>query len=212
LVDALTVPKEILTRTTEIYRYIFWRPVGKKLETFQREEMGIDVNPKPVHIEVVVGSESDLVQMRSGLSYLHDCQHMSQAMVKLHVISCHRNPSDLIQYAANITPGTIIIAGADCAAQLPGMLKALLHQYGNGETPVIGVGFNGTREQTEAARLSIKCLPGQLVLMDGQEPYMGPEGFYAAARAAVEHEFLRVPPENMMKLAQMNLPLVPSST
>ncbi len=55
-VHGLVVPDDVINMTHRIYRYIFWRLTGKKLEVFQNEDMGIHFRmPKPT-IEIIVGS------------------------------------------------------------------------------------------------------------------------------------------------------------
>ncbi|MEN9558124.1 MAG: hypothetical protein RL141_493 [Candidatus Parcubacteria bacterium] len=196
-VHGQTVPEDLLARTTRLYRYIFWRLTGNKLEDYQQEEMDINTNPLPVRIEVISGSRSDEDQMGKGLSDLRrHVQEGRAADVHRHVISCYQNPDTLAQYARNVPDNAIIIAGAGLVAALPGMLKALLVAAGKGHIPVLGVAFEGsTPEETLAAELSIKCLPGNLVLKDiDGKVYVGPAGFRAACNAAVEDEFLRIAP------------------
>ncbi len=209
-VDALEVPADLLERTREIYRFIFWCLTGQKLEVFQRADMGIDVLPPTVRIEVVTGSESDLNQMADGLAYLDRLACQGMAHVRRHVISCHRNPDELADYAKNVPRDVVIIAGAGLASALPGVLQALLANQGKGNIPVIGVAFAGkTESQNLAALLSIKELPDQRVILDQDgKPYFGPEGFMAACRSAYEDEFL-MPTRPTPKPAKLDEPLLP---
>ncbi len=191
-VAKLPVPEDVINMTSRIYRYIAWRILGKKLELFQRDFMNIDVNPKPVNIHVILGSRSDIPSAETGLEYLKANEMVGDA--HLHIISCHRNPEQLMNFTGSATmkKTDIIVAGAGLAAALPGMTKAFLKMNGNGHIPVIGVGFEGkTPEADEAACLSIEELPGKPVELDANgAAYFGNAGFYKAIKAAVNNEFL----------------------
>ncbi|MDD5726081.1 MAG: phosphoribosylaminoimidazolesuccinocarboxamide synthase [Patescibacteria group bacterium] len=209
-VHGLEVPAEVIARTTQIYRYIFWRLTGMKLEKFQLYKMSLEEVFSPlVKIEVISGSESDVGQMTSGLAELDNAQKAGEAQYRRHVISCHRNPEELANYAHNLPDDVIVVAGAGMAAALPGVLKALLVKEGKAQIPVIGVAFTGkTEEDNLAARLSIERLPGQPVLLapDGKA-YFGPLGFENACLAALYHEFLPVdPPTNKPALFDLPIP------
>jgi len=189
-VEGLIAPDSAIRMTTRIYRYIFWRLTGQKLEEFQRQDMGVETAPSPVRVDLLLGSRSDLDQTRAARDYLA----AQGAEFRLNVISCHRNPEELRQYAEQVQPGRpdVIIAGAGMAAQLPGVLKAWLVHFGKADVPVIGVAFKGATEAAdEAARLSIEQLPGAWLEVNAAgNAYFGAEGMLEAARAAVEHEFL----------------------
>lgn len=187
-VGSLTIPAEIIRMTTRLYRYVFWRLAECKLETFQREIMGIATSdPKP-RIEVVVGSENNLPQIAEGLEVLK-----GRAVGQVSVLSCHRNEGELEVFARELlTKADVVIAGAGKAAALPGIIKSKLCRFNRPDIPVIGVAFESENASTnQAAFLSIECLPGQPVELrrDGKA-YFGPEGFRHACVAAVEHEFL----------------------
>lgn len=184
------VPAEVVEMTTRIYRYIFWRLTGMKLERFQREEMGIAVEDRKPTVEIVIGSESDRPQLEAGLAFLSSVGE-SRARHRSLVISCHRNPYDARGFA-EICKADIVIAGAGEAAALPGILKSWLCYFGKAHIPVIGVAFKGKNEKADmAARLSIENLPSQPVEMDEKgNAYFGPEGFEKACVSAVNDEFL----------------------
>ncbi len=186
-VHALTVPDDIVWRTSRLYRYIFFLLTGNRLEHFQTHTMGIPTRfPK---VELVIASESDRPQTEAGLVGLDEVN----TPYVLHAISCHRNPDALRQYAADIRPETgVIIAGAGKAAALPGVLQSWLSFYGKGHIPVIGVGFKGKTSAADfAAILSQEELPGQPVTLDEDgKAFFGPEGFKRACRAAIVKEFL----------------------
>jgi len=201
-VHAQEVPIDVVRMTTRIYRYIFWRLTGMKLERFQREEMGIvigDIKPK---ISIVVGSESDLPQIMAGVNWLK-----SEGIdYDINVISCHRNPVELLNYISRFK-ADIIIAGAGEAAALPGIIKSHLSCMGFDNIPVIGVAFKGKNSKADiAAKLSIENLPGQPVELSWyDEAYFGPDGFEGACIAACQYEFL--PKKIEAKPAKFNIRL-----
>lgn len=183
------VPEEVVKRTIRLYRYIFWRLTGMKIEAYQRDEMEIEVEiPKP-KIEVLLGSESDLDQAKIGLDFLR----YSPLDLKQSILSCHRNPAELREFVKNhLVNADVVIAGAGMAAALPGIVKSELSMLGRPDIPVIGVAFQGKTERSnQAAILSIEDLPGQMVELDPNgKAYSGHSGFLAACKAAMEHEFL----------------------
>jgi phosphoribosylaminoimidazole-succinocarboxamide synthase len=185
-VHGLTVPQDILAGTARLYRYIFYLITGMRLETFQRSQMNIPASLPSV--EIVLGSESDLPQIEGGFGVLR----RNNVHFRVHVISCHRNPDTLRQYAAlMVPPDATVIAAAGKAAALPGMLQAWLQYYGHGHIPVIGVALNGNEDSDlTAARLSIERLPGTPVILEAKDKaYAGREGFALACRNACVMEF-----------------------
>lgn len=202
-VEQLIAPDSVIAQTRRIYRYIFWRLTGQKLESFQNQQMKIAVEPPKVKIDILVGSRSDLDQAQGALEELtrRGVPH------RLHVISAHRNPEALRSYAENLKPSEadVIVAAAGMAAQLPGVLKAWLGHYGKADIPVIGVALvSDSSEASVAAKLAIEQLPGQPVELDERgKAYFGTPGMLAAAKAAVEHEFL--PRSYESKAAELNI-------
>lgn len=185
LVHALEVPDAIIAETVQAYRYIFWKLTGRTIERYLGHELGVPMDDPNRRITVILGSESDLPSVRRTL----ECTH-SDIPINIHVISCHRNPDALASFAESCDDSDIVIAVGGKAFALPGVLAALLNQHGR-RTKVIGVGLGepGT-ESYEAARLSIKELPGRTVVMDEVigEPYMGTEGFGIALNRALMGE------------------------
>jgi phosphoribosylaminoimidazole-succinocarboxamide synthase len=186
-VHGLSVPGDVLQRTRQLYRYIFFLLAGKRLETFQREDMGIPTTLPP--IEVILGSITDLEQAEAGLKALRECG----VPFRLHVISCHRNPDGLRKFVCDrrFPENATIIAGAGKAAALPGVLASWLQYYQMGHVPVIGVAFAGdTSRATEAAVLSIEELPGRPVILDAaNNAFRGSHGFLSACITAWTQEF-----------------------
>ncbi len=192
-VHAQVVPDDVVLASTKLFRYGFWRWTGQKLENFQRIEMGIDVHVPRPSVHVIVGSNSDFLQIEHGISHFesHGIEH------KVHVISCHRNRDELANYVADIAQHQEgrpdrIIAGAGMAAALPGVLKAELCNFGLKEIPVIGVAFQGKSDTDNlAAQLSIERLPEEPVELDkAGNAYFGSEGFMRACDSAIHDEFL----------------------
>lgn len=82
-------------------------------------------------VGVVMGSDSDWVTMKAAVDALAEFG----IACEVGVISAHRMPEDMVEYArgASARGLRVIIAGAGGAAHLPGMVAALT------ELPVIGV-------------------------------------------------------------------------
>lgn len=179
VVHDLRVPKSLIAATLQTYHYIFWRLTGRSIEDYLEGVLKVPQQHAKRWVVVVLGSESDLPTVRDTLRSHRE--HFDR--MEVHVISCHRNPVELDQLAAQSWWGVeAVVAVGGKAFALPGVLKALLTSRGI-DTPVVGValGQPGT-EAFEAARLSIKELPGQPVVMDEQtgEPYTGAKGLNAA--------------------------------
>lgn len=181
--QSLQIPPELIGATTQIYRYIFWRLTGMRLEKYRREVMGINVADEARKIAVVFGSESDIPRVRHAIN---------GTPVAAHVVSCHRNPIELQIFALNGCRGAdVVIAAGGKAFALPGVLDAFLHDADH-DIPVIGVALGEPGSASlEAARLSIAELPGQPVVMDEMHDwvYQGPEGFARALDRAMHGEF-----------------------
>ena len=188
----------VVKQTVQIYRYIFWRITGMRIETFQKEFMGIAVDDR-VHIEVLVGSESDIPQVEASVGLLWAANKDKHITYSCRVMSCHRNPEDVKELAAHITDlskeGKLVrvVAEAGMAAALPGVLKSWLVYFDAPEVPVIGVGLKGKEVIYDlAARTSIACLPGTPVELDPNgkgDSYFGREGSLEACYSAVHDEF-----------------------
>lgn len=181
---------ETIRMTTLIYRFIAWKLFGMKLERFQHEKMGIEVEGRTLKVEIVVGSKSDLPQLEAGLRFLtlgRPARH------RVTVMSCHRNQSELVRFVTEeLVKADVVIAAAGKAAQLPADIKVKLCLAGYPEIPVIGVALRGaTIEDDRDAIGSIRGLPGQPVEMhENGEPYFGVEGFNDACLSALRDEFL----------------------
>jgi phosphoribosylaminoimidazole-succinocarboxamide synthase len=188
-VHSLAVPDDVVKMTTLIYRYIFWRLTGRKLETYQRDTLGINVNMPKLHVEVLIGSKNDEAQLEFGLEKLKQSGHS----YNVSVMSCHRNADKLPGFTAGIlSKADRVIACAGKAAALPGIVKSLLSMNGRSDIPVIGVALKGeTAEDDRDATGSIKGLPGQPVELNSNgEAYFASAGFTKVCLSASVDEFL----------------------
>ena len=86
---------------------------------------------KPVHVSVIMGSDSDLPVMRQAADLLEEFG----IPFEITFVSAHRTPDRLFTFAkeAHTRGVKVIIAGAGGAAHLPGMVASL------SPLPVIGV-------------------------------------------------------------------------
>lgn len=115
-------------------------------------------------VGVIMGSTSDLPIMQQAVDFLKELA----IDVEVDIVSAHRTPEKLFDYAANAhTRGVnVIIAGAGGAAHLPGMVASL------SPLPVIGVPVK-SRNSIDGwdSVLSILQMPGGVpvatVALDG---------------------------------------------
>ena len=190
------VPDDIIAKTTQLFRYIFWRPTGMKLEQIQREILGVAVEPRPVRVDIMLGSQSDLgnPEVEDAFRVLSSHPDANGNTTRVHVCSCHRNPEALRAYAEQLTGVDVVVACAGKAAMLPGSLAGWLDHFGKTHIPVIGVGLpDKNLIATAAAKLAIEELPGQPVVL--QPDGRAYSSVYQACRAATGHEFLPRQPE-----------------
>lgn len=114
-------------------------------------------------VGIIMGSDSDLPVMRAAAEALDALE----VPYELDVVSAHRTPDRLWDYASNAESRglRVIIAGAGGAAHLPGMAAAIT------VLPVIGVPVSATCMDGEDALLSIvqmpKGVPVATVAIDG---------------------------------------------
>ncbi|MBX3006856.1 MAG: 5-(carboxyamino)imidazole ribonucleotide mutase [Melioribacteraceae bacterium] len=108
------------------------------------------VNPS---ISIIMGSDSDLIVMQEAANVLKEFN----VTFELTVVSAHRTPKRLFDYAENAHKRGIevIIAGAGGAAHLPGMVAAI------SPLPVIGVPIKSSNSiDGWDSILSILQMPG----------------------------------------------------
>ena len=84
-----------------------------------------------IEVGIIMGSKSDLPVMQNAIDILNDFGVNS----KVEIVSAHRTPEKMFNYAQNAKKKGIkvIIAGAGGAAHLPGMIASIT------TLPVIGV-------------------------------------------------------------------------
>ena len=102
-------------------------------------------------VAIILGSENDKKYVEDSYKYF---EYFS-VNVETHVISAHRNPSEVTNFARNARKNgyKILIGGAGMAAHLAGALKA------NSILPVIGVPFPGGVNDGMDALLSTVQMP-----------------------------------------------------
>jgi 5-(carboxyamino)imidazole ribonucleotide mutase len=103
-------------------------------------------------IGIIMGSDSDLPIMQEAIAICHEFQITTEVAI----VSAHRTPQRLVEYATTAQPRGIkvIIAGAGGAAHLPGMVASLT------PLPVIGVPVPTRHFQGVDSLYSIVQMPG----------------------------------------------------
>jgi len=152
-------------------------------------------------IAIILGSKNDWPKVQQVISeYTAD-----KVRIVVHVISCHRNPYEVVAFAEGSDYFDAVICVGGKAFALPGVLDAFIHANGK-KTPVIGVALGKADATNEglAALLSIEQLPGQPVIMDGQDPYLGPEGLGLAIEHVIANR-LPAPKERQEKPAELEI-------
>lgn len=118
---------------------------------------------KPL-VGIIMGSQSDLPVMKAAAEFLEE----AQIPFELTIVSAHRTPQRMIDYASSARERGIkvIVAGAGGAAHLPGMVASLT------TLPVIGVPVKSSNSiDGWDSILSILQMPGGIpvatVALDG---------------------------------------------
>ncbi len=108
------------------------------------------MTPQPL-VGIIMGSDSDLPTMREAAAI---CDRFG-VPYELRVVSAHRTPRDMADYAEGAHPRglKVIVAGAGGAAHLPGMVAA------HTPLPVIGVPVKGRSLDGLDSLLSIVQMP-----------------------------------------------------
>jgi 5-(carboxyamino)imidazole ribonucleotide mutase len=192
--QALEIPNAVIKKTTDIYRYIFWRLTGESIEDYLRLRMGVNAKRWPVaKVAIVCGSESDLPAVQEAVRGILP----QDAEIVVHVMSCHRNPKEVAAFAANGCGGAeAVIAVGGKALALPGIVDALVYAFGF-DIPVIGVALGEPgSDALLAAQLSIEELPGAPVIIDEfvERAYEGADGLRDALDRIISGE---LPPSSM---------------
>jgi 5-(carboxyamino)imidazole ribonucleotide mutase len=107
-------------------------------------------DPHPV-ISIIMGSQSDWETMQ----HAHEMLHQFDVAHEVKIVSAHRTPDRLYEFAKNAAPRGIkvIIAGAGGAAHLPGMTASLT------PLPVLGVPVESHALKGQDSLLSIVQMP-----------------------------------------------------
>jgi len=176
-VHKLVVPKSVITMTTLIYRYIFWRLTKKTIEQFSREVMNVNLPVyEPKKVLIVCGSKSDVDEVKAV------CEGFGpdQLLIKMIVMSCHRNPEQTRAFMKKLKVGEydMLIGIGSKALALPGILASWAHCFKK-QVRIAGVALGKSATKgLEAAKLSIDELPGQPVIMNEltDEVYSGAMG------------------------------------
>lgn len=110
-----------------------------------------EISEKPL-VGIIMGSKSDLETMQETMAILDELQISYEA----NVVSAHRTPDKMFEYAALARERGIkvIVAGAGGAAHLPGMVAAKT------TLPVIGVPVQSRALNGMDSLLSIVQMPG----------------------------------------------------
>lgn len=103
-------------------------------------------------VGIIMGSDSDLPVMQAAADMLDELQ----VSYEMTIVSAHRTPARLFEYASNAEGRglKLMIAGAGGAAHLPGMAAAI------SPLPVIGVPVKSSALSGEDSLLSIVQMPG----------------------------------------------------
>lgn len=200
-VQQLVVPQKLIDQTAQMYRYIFWRLTGSTIDQYLREKMGVAVKRKTPCITILCGSESDLAEVKSVVEFINP----EIAKIIVHVMSCHRNPSELFGFSQEGFGGDVVICAGGKAFALPGVADAFSHHF-KCDVPVIGVALGEPgSESLLAAQLSIKELPGAPVIMDEiNGVYTGKKGLCEAIGRVIYGE-LPPPKPRTEKPIQMGI-------
>lgn len=110
--------------------------------------MEVFMNPS---VSIIMGSKSDLAVMEKAKELLDQFQ----VPAEMRIISAHRTPDQLFQYAESLAESGIkvVIAGAGGAAHVAGMLAAKT------DIPVLGVPLSGSSLNGLDALLSTVQMP-----------------------------------------------------
>lgn len=108
-----------------------------------------DQNPK---VGIIMGSQSDWDTMKEA----HDILHALGVPHEVKIVSAHRTPDRLVEYAKTAKDRGlhVIIAGAGGAAHLPGMAASMT------PLPVLGVPVESKALSGMDSLLSIAQMPG----------------------------------------------------
>ncbi len=152
-----------------------------------------DFGPTDALVGVIMGSRNDWDTMR------HACEFLEEIGIphEKHVVSAHRTPARMIQYATTAAERglKVIIAGAGGAAHLPGMVASETN------LPIIGVPVQSRALQGLDSLLSIVQMPGGIPVATMSIGNSGARnaGILAARILALSDESLRQRLETFVK-------------
>ena len=111
---------------------------------------------KKILVSIVMGSQSDWKTLKNS----EDIMKKFEIGYEKKIISAHRTPDRLYEYAKNLanTQIEVVIAGAGGAAHLPGMISSLTH------IPVLGVPIESKTLKGIDSLLSIVQMPAGIPL------------------------------------------------
>ncbi len=106
-------------------------PLAAAITEVEVETQFEDLDVDAPRVGIIMGSKSDMDVMQKAGDVLHD----NGVLYEIRVMSAHRDPEVVAEYAKNAQMRglKVIIAGAGLAAALPGVVAA------HTELPVIGV-------------------------------------------------------------------------
>lgn len=135
-------------------------------------------------VGIIMGSDSDLPIMQGAVDICIELQ----VPYELDIVSAHRTPAKLYEYASSAEERglQVIIAGAGGAAHLPGMAAALT------VLPVIGVPVSATKLVGVDALLSIAQMPKGIPVATVAIDNATNAGILAAQIIATEDKELRL--------------------
>ena len=112
----------------------------------------MSANDQNAVVGIIMGSQSDWPTMK----YAHDILHELGIPHETKIVSAHRTPDRMVEYAKTARDRglKIIIAGAGGAAHLPGMVSALT------TLPVLGIPVESKSLKGMDSLLSIVQMPG----------------------------------------------------
>lgn len=158
---------------------------------------------KPI-VSIIMGSQSDYDTLKNASNFLEDMDIPHEEKI----ISAHRTPQRLFQYAQNAHKEGIqvIIAGAGGAAHLPGMVASLTH------LPVIGVPVKSSILQGVDSLLSIVSMPSGVSVATMAIGVAGAKnaGLMASQILALENEYYRKNLIQWRKTQSKNVAEIPS--
>jgi 5-(carboxyamino)imidazole ribonucleotide mutase len=134
-------------------------------------------------VGIIMGSDSDLPVMERAAEMLE----RFQVPYELTVVSAHRTPDRLFEYARSAADRglEVIVAGAGGAAHLPGMVASI------SVLPVIGVPISATKLLGQDALLSIVQMPAGVPVATVAIDNAANAGILAAQMLAIRDPALR---------------------